>query len=269
MTIVATTPEQQFESCLETIQKIVRWTSARQDFDRDEREEFSSYVMLKLIEHDYRRIRSHRGESSLQTYLVTVIQRLAWDFLVHKNGRWRASTLARDRGDVAVQLEELVYRRGYSFGEAQEILRANRGHGLSRDELWRILIELPVRQRRVRVPEEVADRLSATDTRVHGECREVEDCLRVALNELSPDELQVVRLRFVDGLPAHRIALEVDAEPRQVYRNLDKIHRRLRSSLEARGITRSRVIDILGLPGVAFDGDVIFAGCGEAAQPSM
>jgi hypothetical protein len=53
---------------------------------------------LKLIENDYRILRSFEGLASLGTYLTTVIARLFLDFQIHEWGRWRPSAAATRLG---------------------------------------------------------------------------------------------------------------------------------------------------------------------------
>ena len=76
-----------------------RFLSRRNRLGTDEREDFTSYAMLKLVENDYARLRKYRGDSSFRTYLTVVMQRLFLDYRTQKWGKWRPSTTATPRGD--------------------------------------------------------------------------------------------------------------------------------------------------------------------------
>ncbi len=139
--------QKKLEAHIDLVEQVIQWTCRRR-FSQEEAEEFRSRVFLKLVQDDYAVFRKFRGQSSLRTYLTTVIQRLALDFRNHLWGKWRPSAAARRLGNVALQLEVLVSRDNRMLDEAIEILRTNHQVGLSRAELERISAQLPVRSRR-------------------------------------------------------------------------------------------------------------------------
>ena len=139
-----------FESELPLIEELIGRTSSRHRLGEEESEDFFSFVMLKLIENEYGRLRKFKGASSLRTYLTTVLQRLFLDFRCQKWGKWRPSSRARELGETAVLLETLLYRDGFGFQEAEQILRDNHGLCVSTDELRRLVDDCPVRPRRCR-----------------------------------------------------------------------------------------------------------------------
>jgi len=68
--------------------------------------EAAGFVLDALAADDWRRVRAHRGEASLATYLVTVAARLLEDFARARFGRVRVPDWVRARG----ALWERVYR---------------------------------------------------------------------------------------------------------------------------------------------------------------
>ena len=90
-------PEALFESCLGQIEGLVSWISRRFCMGPDDAEEFRSWVNLKLIEGDYRVLRSFSGRSGMATYLTSVIQNLARDYRMSRWGRWREPNSVRCR----------------------------------------------------------------------------------------------------------------------------------------------------------------------------
>src|SRR6185295_8488775 len=93
-------------------------------------------------------LRQFKGESSLRTFLVVVVQRILIDAHVARYGKWRPSRRAQRLGAVAVQLERLVYRNRFALGDATKILRSRLAISDTDDELSFLLSLLPPRTRR-------------------------------------------------------------------------------------------------------------------------
>ncbi len=138
-------PEEEFLAQQGLIRRVISFTCRRQHLRAEEAEEFASTVMVKLVEDDYAVFRKFQGQSSLPTYLTTVIQRLCLDFLRARRGRPRASAEARRLGPVAMQLERLLYWDGFGFDEACRILKDNHGVEASWEELEEMAGRLPSR----------------------------------------------------------------------------------------------------------------------------
>ena len=120
-----------FEAHYSLVEELMRFLSRRNRRGTDEREDFTSYAMLKLVENDYARLRKYRGDSSFRTYLTVVMQRLFLDYRTQKWGKWRPSTTATRLGATAVELETLLYRDGIDFHEAREMLLTRTDTALS------------------------------------------------------------------------------------------------------------------------------------------
>src|ERR1019366_2147799 len=104
---------------------VISFVSARHHLPGVEADDFASHVKLRLIEDDYAILRKFQRRSSLRTYLTVVIQRMFLDYRISAWGKWRPSAEAKRAGAVAVQLEQLMGRDGYRFGEACELLETN------------------------------------------------------------------------------------------------------------------------------------------------
>src|SRR5262245_6045718 len=130
---------EQFTQTLPLIHQAIRHVVRRARLTADERTEFTSVVLLKLIEHNYAVLRAFRGQCAMQTYLVVVVRRCLLDFRVKHWGRWRASQAARRLGSAATALEQLVARDGLTPGEAVTTVAQQRARwGLTTGEAWRL-----------------------------------------------------------------------------------------------------------------------------------
>ena len=149
---------------LDLIDQIVRTTGRRRHLSATEREDFASFVNLRLVDDDYAILRKFQSRSTLWTYLAAVIERMSLDFCADKWGRWRPSAMAERIGPVAVLLERLVTRDSHTIEEAMEIVRTNHDVGMTYAELRGIWEQLPVRVRTTEVGEEAAAAVSSNDT---------------------------------------------------------------------------------------------------------
>ena len=146
-----------FEVHYSLVEERIRFLSRRNRLGTDEREDFTSYAMLKLVENNYARVRKYRGDSSFRTYLTVVMQRLFLDYRTQKWGKWRPSITAKRLGTTAVQLETLLYRDGIDFHEAREVLFTRTDTALSGEALWDLATKLPRRERAKRVEEDALE----------------------------------------------------------------------------------------------------------------
>jgi RNA polymerase sigma factor for flagellar operon FliA len=248
-----------FESQLPLIEELIGRTCSGHRLDGEEAEDFSSFVMLKLIENGYRRLEKFKGNSSLRTYLTTVVERLLLDFRCQKWGKWRPSSRAKKLGRAATLLETLLYRDGFSFPAAEGILRRNHGLCVSTDGLRRIMDDCPVRSRRFLGEETIRNMAAprAPDGVFDGErtrsLGKLESGVNHALRRLSEEDRLLLKMRFEDGLSVAQIARELRREPKRLYRRIHKILRQLREALEAQGVERGEVLEALGTPRLEID----------------
>jgi len=90
--------------------------------DENEQMEFQKYVIHKLKEKDYKRLRSYKKESSLTTYLNPVLNNLATDFLRKKIGKWYIPVGIRRMGNLSVETYRLLCKSKFSLSEIYDIL---------------------------------------------------------------------------------------------------------------------------------------------------
>lgn len=255
-----------FEAHYSLVEELIRFLSRRHRLGTDEREDFTSYAMLKLVENDYARLRKYRGNSSFRTYLTVVMQRLFLDYRIQKWGKWRPSTTAQRLGATAVALETLLYRDGIDFHEAREMLLTRTDTALSGEALWGLAIELPYRERAKHVDDAlenvgvpgcegyVANRENATLSQ-NVESRLVEESGR-----LTAEERVILKMRFDEGKSVPEIALALNLKPKALYAKIGRLLKRLRTALEASGVSWNALEELVGLNDLNLDLERVFGG---------
>lgn len=236
------------------VERICRSIARRRCLRPEDAEDFAAAANLHLVERDYAVLRAWKGKASLKTYLVTVLQRAYVDFQVRRFGKWRPSSAAMRSGPLAVELERLVSQRGHTPHEAIEIVRRRANPPVSRSRLEEVLERLPERPRpREENPERLESLPGPERADVSIELRErrrvatdVESSLRAALEELDPLDRRIVELKFERGAQTARVARTLGLEQRPLYRRVERLERRLRVALEARGVTGATVEYVLG-----------------------
>lgn len=252
----APTPEALFLEHLELIDRLAERAGWRAGFAREEREDFASEVRLKLMADDYAVFRQFEGRAQLRTYLAVVIQRAAQDYRDRLWGKWRPSAEAQRLGGPAIALERLTSRDGYSLDEASEVLRRNHGLEVSHKEVLELFEKLPPRNplRRVEGEEKLesrpAEEGSADALTLGREAaarkQEVLALLQQGLQTLEPMDRLIARMS-ADRKVAD-IARILKLEPKPLYRRLDRLRECLREFLEAHGVRREELPDLLEAP---------------------
>ena len=258
-----TSPESLLTSELGTIERIVDFVAAKHHLRAIDAADFTSHVNLKLVERDYAILRRFEGRSSLRTYLTVVIQRLFFDYAAAKWGKWRSSAEAKRAGDVGIILEQLLWRDGYSFEEACEVLKTNYQIAARREDLERIAGLLPERpKRRFESDASLVDRAdpTAADALVKRSDRSrVAQRVLLALKRLiagaEPRERLALVMRYVDGRSVADIASMLDLDQKRLYRRLEDLRRNLRKGLQAEGIGAEEALAIFDDPDISVDWD--------------
>ncbi len=247
--------KQQYRAHLDLIQQLIEVTARRHLLGKEDRDDFASFVHLKLIEKEARIFRVFQGRCSLRTYLTTVVRRLFNDYRNQRFGRWRISAEARRLGETATLLETLTVRDGYSFEEALEIIVTNHRIEVSRDALADLAARLPVRFPRRSVSEARLDGLAAESSRAdEALAREewetlrgkIETALAQAREDLDEEGRFILKLCFEDGFTVMQIARFLHLEKNRLYRRLKKIHQHFRRRLEREGIHAEDVDRVIG-----------------------
>lgn len=244
-----------FLTAMPVVSEVVSWVCRRHGSSREEREEFNSLVQVKLLDDNCALLRRFAQRSSLKTYLTVVIQRLFLDFRRHRWGVWRPSAEARRLGETAVRLEILTCRDGLHMDEAVEVLCTNEGVTASRADLWALAARLPNRCRRREECLEAAADVAVSAAEVVEEpvlraerarrLGALRSALAGALATLDGEGALILRLRFVEGFTAPRIASVLGLEAKPLYRRIEGLLSELREALDQQGFGRADVSDLL------------------------
>jgi RNA polymerase sigma factor (sigma-70 family) len=226
---------------LAMLTRVIRDVTRARRLSPDDAAEFEQVVHLKLLERKYDVFSRFRGESSLRTYLTAVITRLFLDWRNSLYGKWRSSSAARRSGPNAVALERLIVRDGYSVNEAIETLRVT--GTATADDLHRIAAELPGRSRRRLVADEALVNLPGPEfvdpIAERERTRAASITMRVlarALESLPSEDRLLIRLRYAGAHSVVAISRMLQADPKKVYRRLNRTLRTLRETISAAGV---------------------------------
>ena len=266
--------EERFLANIPAIERIAAFVCRRVHMNDADVEDFIGYVKLELIERDYEIIRKFEGRSSFTTFLTTVIHRLLSQYRTKQWGKWRPSAEAKRMGDIAITLERLTTRDGFTTREAIEMMTTGNAPAASRAELEAILVRLPPRTPRpMLVSDENAPDIAADDDPADGVMsREREAQARraaAAVDELiascEPEDRLILKLKFWSARRVADIAETLNLDQKKTYKRIDKLLERMRVSLEHAGIGRGDVEDLLAherVVEIASDGEI------SAACPS-
>ena len=248
-------PGELFLDSLQKIESIAASVCRMYSVWGDDADEFASWAKERLIENDYAVLRKYRGESELNTFLTVVVTRLFHAHARERMGRWRNSAVAERLGQLAKDLEVLVYRDGCSLGEAGERLRSAGRTEQSDAELARLLGKLPLRAPLRPVdagadPLEHApgssradDRVAAAEAERHRQA--VLAALFRALGGLQPEERMIVRMNLADGRSVADVARALKLDQQGLYRRVNRLREQLRKALEGQGVSRTDVRELL------------------------
>jgi RNA polymerase sigma factor (sigma-70 family) len=239
-----------FLANLPAIDAVVNQVCRRHHLNAAEADDFASEVRLHIIERNYEPLRKFQGRSSLRTYLTVVVQHLFLDYRNRLWGKWRPSAEARRRGPLAILLERLVTRDGWSCEQAMETLRIN--HQVEADEALRALAEKLTQRPPARqfVAESEADGVASlaagSDANVlRAEHDFLAKRLQTALDRvrqtLTPEERLILKMRFEDSVPVADIARALHLNQKRLYRTIEQLLATLRQGLEAEGLDRGEV----------------------------
>lgn len=234
-----------FEAALPIIEDVIRFHAFRGRLGVEEREDFQSWAIYKLIENDYSRIRKFEGRSSLRSFLSVTIGHLLLDYWASKGGRRRPSSAAQLFAPDGIWLERYL-ADGFTVREAIQLVKANHESRLSDDELYHITVQLPIRTQRPKPAAdspvgEIASDAPSPERILEGKHREqararLEAALEKALGQLPAEERVFVRMRFEEGSRINEIGRAFHIPDKSFYRRFQRTLRCLRSSLEKAGI---------------------------------
>ena len=244
--------EKTYLEYLPRIERIARSVARKRGMlNPDEITEFVQVVRVALFEDDYAILRKFEGRSLLWTYLTTVIVRLFCQYQVERRGRWRSSAEAERLGRTAVELEQLIYRDGYTFNEAVQILTTRAGATVTPEQLWQLYLRLPNRNPRpTSVPEEFALELvvgngNAEERVEAGElvlvARKIKQTFDAVLPTLEEEDRIILKMRFRNGGKLTDIARTLHLDQKKFFKRFEKLRLGLRKAMEANGVSRTDV----------------------------
>jgi RNA polymerase sigma factor (sigma-70 family) len=244
---------------LDLVDQIVRTVGRRRHLSSTERDDFASFVNLRLVDENYAILRKFQNRSTLWTYLATVIEHLSLDFCAQKWGRWRPSAMAERLGPVAVLLERLVTRDSHTIEEAMEIVRTNHDVRLSYGELRSIWEQLPVRVRATEVGEEAAAAVSGGDNSEsiiedadrRRDMARLQHALAAAFAQIAVQDRVLIALRFDQDLSVAEIAKLTGSSVPTLHRRLDKSVKQLRLALTGAGFDPGEIANLIGHHSIA------------------
>jgi RNA polymerase sigma factor (sigma-70 family) len=245
------TPKELYESNLALINGVVDWVCRRNFLSGAEAEDFKQSVHVKMIADDFRVFRKFKEQSSLKTYLVTVIQRQLLDWRVQKWGKQRSSAEAKRLGKVAIKLEELLQRDGFTVAEACEILLTNHHVALSRAELEGIAVLLPPRTSRPAAAERPEAHILESELR--GTRQRLLAALEKIIEELPDEDRLILEMCVLGSRKIAEAARFLGLAEKPLYRRKDQILACLKKGLERRGFSWRDVAEVLGMGEVAWE----------------
>jgi len=249
-------PHKLLEDEREAIKRVVAFVCRKHGLRGADAEDFESTVNLKLLENEGSILRAFRGDCNLKTYLNVVVQRIFIDGCVHEHGKWRPSADAKRSGKIATELERLVQWDGESIEEA--IRQTARAHpDMPLEEIEAIADHIPQRHRRrstvaldecmeqILTSREQADVLMTSCERTKI-CERAAAIMREHLSTLDPQDRYILQLQYESGMQVSEIARELKIDQKPLYRRRDVLLHELRAALEAAGIQKSDIHDLLG-----------------------
>lgn len=255
--VVSSCPRELLTENMPIIERAVAFAARRFRLDSSDADELRAIVHFKLVENDYAIVRAYEQRSRFSTYISVVIQRIALDFRTRAWGKWHTSAEAKRQGPLAVDLERLLLRDGRSLEEAETLLAARHGGGVTLQSLQALRDRLPQRTPRHRevslepaetvavvCPETVEESAVSYDRRRASQ--RVSQTVAAVLAELSDQDRVILRLRFEGNMTVAQIARTLHLEQRFLYRRIDQRLQQIRAELLRRGVARDDVLELIG-----------------------
>ena len=237
-----------FESNLSITDEVIKKYCTRHHIVGDEADECNSYVYEKIIDNDYQRIREFKGKSSYKTYITVVISRILIDRM-RSSGRWRPSQKALRIGKEAVILEELVFKKKYSFEQAYNALTTNHNISIERERAYKIITLLQRKHRKSTAPRDVELTDDVSDKKVtlpdeaaiNKEISKIKDQLdyivREIRNLLSNEERLLLKMCFEDSIKISEIARVLKKDRGYIDKKLKAILIKFKDEILSRNIS--------------------------------
>ena len=226
---------------LELVLRSCRSVARRLRIAEQDRADFVSWTVMRLLERGDRVLASYRGESPFESFVMVVIANLGRDYRNLRWGKWAPSALARREGPDAIALEKLIHRDGASPSEAVRIL-ANRDDTMKSESELRLLANtLSTRVRKefaqlddsIELPSGHRTDALVLDRERDKRVGRAASRLRSLIDDLPDEDRVLVRMRYFDGLRVSEIAQMLSLPQKPLYRRFEKILMSLRAGLES------------------------------------
>jgi RNA polymerase sigma factor for flagellar operon FliA len=247
------TDEILFLSNLPVIDEVVGQVCRRHRLSIAETEDFAGEVHLHFIERNYERLRRFEGRSTLRTYITVVVHRYFLDYRNKLWGKWRPSAEATRLGPIAILLERMVARDGWTLEQAAEAIKTNQGVAVDKD-LAALCERLASRKpRRQHVSDDEADQVEspapppdANLVRVEQDfvAKRVRTAYARARAALTAEERLILRM-WCDEVPVADIARALHLNQKRLYRTIERLLADLRARLEDEGISKDEVRSLI------------------------
>jgi RNA polymerase sigma factor (sigma-70 family) len=247
------TGEELFRAHLDDINEIVAFECLYHHLRQSDAEDFRSLVFIKLIENDYGVFKGWERRCSLRGYLQRVIGNFLKDYLDSLWGKWRPSEAAKRLGPLGIALDQLMSRDRYSFEEACEELRTNRGVTLSIERLRQMADALPIRHKRrfepddnlVDVPtSEPGPDQGVFDQERDAQVRKLRAALREIIGRWPAQDALILMLRYWDDLSIAEIARMLQLPAKPLYPRVKSLLKQLRKELKDLGFDGDSVPEL-------------------------
>jgi len=127
--------EPDFIPQLRFIHRLATTIARRNRLSPEDVQDFAADVQLRVVSDNYRILERFESRCSLRTFLSIAVRRMFLDYRNAQWGKWRPSARSCHHGDVAVLMERLTVRDGYTFDEACAILETNHRLKIDREAL--------------------------------------------------------------------------------------------------------------------------------------
>lgn len=257
------------ESNFKIIQGVINKACRKYSLDGEDADEFSSIVYEKLLDDDYKKIRSFGGSSSFSTYITAVISHIFIDTIIRPmKGRWKASQKALALGREAIELEELVLKNSYNIDQAIETLVENPDYSINKDDAYKMASELKLQKKyterktkrsaknpntgHVEVLEYISDGKSISPEKglineeILHKKEEIEQSVKEMIELLTNEERLIIKMKYYgEGKTVSEIARVLNRERSYVDEKLNKIKKEFKNKLLSMGFGIDDVKDVM------------------------
>jgi RNA polymerase sigma factor for flagellar operon FliA len=246
---------------LRDIQTVITFVCRRNGLREADAEDFSSEVLLRIIENDYAILRKFESRCAFKNYLVVVVQRLLLDRRNRDFGKWHASAEAKRFGAAGVLAEKLLRRERKTVDETADAL-ARSGMPLTKPQIEELCAQLPERKSR---PREVnlaeGDETSAGATAepdlTRGDrtrfARRLSDAVRKSMSRFSAEDQAIIRMHFDADMTVAEIARALNVSQKPIYRRLQRRLDDIRKSLKVAGIDAPTALEVVSDAGIELE----------------